>query len=57
MNGFLKVHETLFGVPLPFDNGHVVLPAGYAPQIDRQALAARACGHVRRHRKVHACAR
>ncbi|HXR55276.1 MAG TPA: enolase C-terminal domain-like protein [Casimicrobiaceae bacterium] len=57
MNGFLKVHETLFGAPLPFDNGHVVLPAGYAPQIDRQALAARACGHVRRHRKVHACAR
>lgn len=54
MNGFLKTHRTLFAAPLPLDAGHVVLPAGYAPQIDREALAAHACDRVDCHRELHA---
>lgn len=38
-NGFLKPRETLFTEPLPFEEGAIVLPAGYTPQIDRQKLA------------------
>lgn len=54
MNGFLKVHQTLFDAPLPLDEGQVVLRAGCVPQIDREALVANACGRVHCHRALHA---
>lgn len=54
MNGFLKAHRMLFAAPLPLDKGHIVLPVDYVPQIDREALAAHACGHVHCHRELHA---
>lgn len=38
-NGFLKPKDTLLVDPLPFENGEIVLPAGYMPQIDRQKLS------------------
>ena len=37
-NGFLKPHERLFAEPLPFEDGAIVLPAGYWPSLDRQAV-------------------
>lgn len=39
LNGYLKPVERLFENPLGFADGCVVMPAGYAPCIDRQALA------------------
>lgn len=38
-NGFLKPREKLLTNPLPFENGAIVLPAGYQPQLDRQKLS------------------
>jgi len=39
-NGFLKPKDRLFAQPLPFVAGALVLPAGFAPTVDRDALAA-----------------
>ena len=39
LNGYLKPVERLFENPLGFADGCVVMPAGYAPRIDRKALA------------------
>ncbi len=39
-NGYLKPKARLFSEPLAFDQGDVVIPAGYWPAIDRDALAA-----------------
>jgi L-alanine-DL-glutamate epimerase-like enolase superfamily enzyme len=39
-NGFLKPRDRLFAQPLPFVRGTLVLPAGFVPTIDRDALAA-----------------
>jgi L-alanine-DL-glutamate epimerase-like enolase superfamily enzyme len=55
MNGFQKARRMLFEQPLPFVQGHIVLPAGYAPRLDRAALAAYACDQVHHHDKLHAC--
>lgn len=38
MNGYLKPKGRLFANPLPFDQGAIVLPAGYYPEIDYDAL-------------------
>lgn len=38
-NGFLKPHDRLLAPPLPFEQGAIVLRAGYAPQPDPAALA------------------
>lgn len=40
MNGFLKAREQLFSRPLGFEDGAIVLPAGYWPEVDRRVLAA-----------------
>jgi L-alanine-DL-glutamate epimerase-like enolase superfamily enzyme len=37
-NGFLKPEERLLSPSLTFDDGAVVLPAGYAPALDRAAV-------------------
>jgi len=37
-NGFLKPKDRLFAPPLGFANGDLVLPAGYRPKIDPDAL-------------------
>jgi L-alanine-DL-glutamate epimerase-like enolase superfamily enzyme len=37
-NGFLKPRERLMSPPLPFENGSLVLPKGYAPALDRAAV-------------------
>jgi len=39
MNGFLKARNRLLENPLAFDQGDIVLPAGYWPRVDRDALA------------------
>ncbi len=39
-NGFLKPRDRLFETELAFDRGDIVLPAGYAPAIDRAKLDA-----------------
>ena len=39
-NGFLKPKARLFADPLRFDFGAMVLPADYAPTVDRKVLAA-----------------
>ncbi|GAA0528647.1 mandelate racemase/muconate lactonizing enzyme family protein [Pigmentiphaga daeguensis] len=39
MNGFLKARSRLLENPLVFDRGDIVLPAGYWPQVDHDALA------------------
>ncbi|HVL59143.1 MAG TPA: enolase C-terminal domain-like protein [Burkholderiaceae bacterium] len=38
MNGFLKPVTRLLANPLPFDDGAIVLPAGYWPALDPAAL-------------------
>jgi L-alanine-DL-glutamate epimerase-like enolase superfamily enzyme len=38
LNGFLKPRDRLFANPLPFQDGSIVMPAGYRPQVDREAL-------------------
>lgn len=38
MNGFLKTRERIFENPLPFSEGAIRIPAGYAPRIDRAIL-------------------
>ncbi|MCS0496890.1 mandelate racemase/muconate lactonizing enzyme family protein [Ancylobacter mangrovi] len=38
-NGFLKPRTGLFANPLPFVDGEVRMPAGYRPQLDRDAVA------------------
>jgi len=38
-NGFLKTQTSLFTNPISFANGALHLPAGYCPDIDREALA------------------
>ncbi len=38
MNGFLKSDVRLFRNPLNFEDGCIVLPPGYVPEIDREAL-------------------
>jgi L-alanine-DL-glutamate epimerase-like enolase superfamily enzyme len=40
MNGFLKARQRLFAQPLRFDDGAIVIPGGYWPEVDRRALAA-----------------
>lgn len=40
MNGFLKARQRLFAQPLGFDDGAIVIPGGYWPEVDRRALAA-----------------
>ena len=40
LNGFLKTRASLLANPMAFDNGTMHLPAGYRPEIDREALAA-----------------
>jgi L-alanine-DL-glutamate epimerase-like enolase superfamily enzyme len=37
-NGFLKHPDKLFTQPLGFEQGAIVMPAGYRPQLDRQAV-------------------
>jgi len=37
-NGFLKPSVRLFSNPLPFSSGRVELPAGFRPEIDREAV-------------------
>jgi hypothetical protein len=39
MNGFLKPAVNLLSRPLKFENGAVVLEPGFAPALDRDALA------------------
>ena len=39
-NGFLKTKVRLFTEPLQFGTGELILPAGFWPQIDRDALTA-----------------
>jgi len=39
-NGFLKPKDRLFADPLRFIAGNLVLPAGFAPRVDADALAA-----------------
>ena len=39
MNGFLKPVQPLLVNPLRFDNGAIVLDPGYAPALDRTAVA------------------
>lgn len=39
MNGYLKLTTPLFTPRLPFADGAVRLPAGYAPEVDRAAIA------------------
>lgn len=38
MNGYLKPKARLFRNPLPFAEGNMIIPAGYFPEIDRDAL-------------------
>jgi len=37
-NGFLKPRARLFSEPLRFEQGELLLPAGYWPEVDRDAL-------------------
>ena len=39
-NGFLKPRVRLFAEPLQFADGALVMPAGYAPTMDAEVLAA-----------------
>ena len=39
-NGFLKPKVSLFAEPMRFENGELVLPAGFQPKIDADVLAA-----------------
>ncbi len=39
LNGYLKPVDRLFEEPLGFADGCVAIPAGYAPRLDRKALA------------------
>ncbi|MGH6948119.1 MAG: mandelate racemase/muconate lactonizing enzyme family protein [Kiloniellales bacterium] len=39
-NGYLKPKGRLFAEPLPFENGTLILPQGYRPEIDEKKLAA-----------------
>ncbi len=41
MNGFLKTSESLFRTPLKAENGALVLPEGFVPEIDRTVLEQR----------------
>lgn len=38
MNGYLKPRARLLTEPLPFDNGALVIPAGFAPQMNYDVL-------------------
>jgi L-alanine-DL-glutamate epimerase-like enolase superfamily enzyme len=38
MHGFLKVKEPLLSAPLPFENGDIVLRAGYRPTVNEKTL-------------------
>jgi L-alanine-DL-glutamate epimerase-like enolase superfamily enzyme len=38
MNGFLKTTQSLFRVPLKMDQGAVVVPQGFSPEIDEEAF-------------------
>lgn len=37
-NGFLKPRQRLFRNPMPFEDGAIVLPEHYRPELDRQAV-------------------
>lgn len=37
-NGYLKTRDRLFGDPLGFDNGALIMAAGYSPEIDSSAI-------------------
>lgn len=47
MNGFLKLKTPLFANPMPVAGGAIRLPAGYWPEIDRDALEAHTVERVR----------
>jgi hypothetical protein len=53
-NGFLKPKVRLFAEPLQFDAGALVLPAGYAPVVDRDVLAVHKIAHERYAARAHA---
>jgi L-alanine-DL-glutamate epimerase-like enolase superfamily enzyme len=38
MNGFLKTSRSLFREPLQIDNGAMVIPQGFSPEVDEDAL-------------------
>jgi len=40
MNGYLKPRDRLFAEPLPFEDGAMLIPRGYAPRIDPGRLDA-----------------
>lgn len=46
-NGFLKPCDRLLTEPLRFDQGELVLPAGYWPEVDRNKLASHTVEHER----------
>jgi L-alanine-DL-glutamate epimerase-like enolase superfamily enzyme len=46
-NGFLKPKVRLLAEPLPFSAGELVLPSGFSPTIDQDALAAHATARER----------
>ncbi|ARP81674.1 hypothetical protein CAL12_13205 [Bordetella genomosp. 8] len=50
MNGFLKARERLLENPLRFQDGGILLPAGYHPIVDRAALR----GHLVQEQAWHA---
>jgi L-alanine-DL-glutamate epimerase-like enolase superfamily enzyme len=39
-NGHLKLTQSLFENPMGFDNGDIVLPKGYTPRLDQDAIKA-----------------
>jgi L-Ala-D/L-Glu epimerase len=51
-NGFLKPSVRLFSNPLPFSSGRIELPAGFRPEIDRDAVDRHTI--AREHFSVHA---
>ncbi len=38
MNGFLKFKKTVFAEPLAFEDGAIVIPSGYRPTLDHDAI-------------------
>ena len=51
-NGFLKPRERLFVEPLVFENGALHMKAGFAPEVDRDALTAHTIGTARFNKSV-----
>ena len=55
MNGFLKPRDRLFANPLPFEQGAIRIPAGYWPELDRDALARHTQRESRHAARAFAC--